>query len=238
MAGMLALGRAVGYAASKQAAWWLQPAIRSALPAFADAAAAHRAGGGLQARRGLATGNHPYYEMDKIKRTAEGRIDITGESGIAVPDEPGTGDMPHMTGSMPEMVEEEFRAPEAERVGAGIPPDLPDFYTGEAAPSARPTRSPPPGSGAATTSAQLDSSAHTGPHEGTQLHATGYGGPSQDYSHGAIPVVTDPMTGLASGSVAVADEATRRELGQAVIRGPGEEKVGVSSKQGQELEGM
>ncbi|GLC43760.1 hypothetical protein PLESTM_001516800 [Pleodorina starrii] len=221
MAGMLALGRAVGYAASKQAAWWLQPAIRSALPAFADAAAAHRAGGGLQARRGLATGNHPYYEMDKIKQ-----------------DEPGTGDMPHMTGSMPEMVEEEFRAPEAERVGAGIPPDLPDFYTGEAAPSARPTRSPPPGSGAATTSAQLDSSAHTGPHEGTQLHATGYGGPSQDYSHGAIPVVTDPMTGLASGSVAVADEATRRELGQAVIRGPGEEKVGVSSKQGQELEGM
>ncbi|GLI58717.1 hypothetical protein VaNZ11_000470 [Volvox africanus] len=208
---------------------WRQPGLHIAIPTITEDFAINQSGGAYLLHqlykgdrfRGLATGNHPLYEIEKIRRTSEGHIDITE-------DEPGTGDMPHMTGTMPELVEEEFRAPEAERVGAGLstnlPTGLPEFFSGDFMPASDASD--------ASDASAASADPHGGPHQGSS-----HGGPSLDYSHGEIPVVTDPVTGLASGTVLVADEEARRELGQAVIRRPGEEKLGVNSKQGPELEG-
>ncbi|KXZ55877.1 hypothetical protein GPECTOR_2g1428 [Gonium pectorale] len=211
--------RAVGRFGSPWQQWQSPPAWVS-WAVFAPTSAARDDGvhpyGNLQ--RGMATGQHPLYELDKIKRTAEGHIDITDE-------EPGTGDMPHMRGPMLDMVEEEFREPPRED---GSPKEgVPDFFIGDTPPEH--SRSPPPGSGAATTSAEVASSISSGPHENTNQEG-GYGGPGQDYYHGTIPVVTDPVSGMATGSVVNADKAAREELGAAVIRGRSEERVGVHTQ--------
>eukprot|EP00198_Chlamydomonas_reinhardtii_P001651 XP_001690987.1 predicted protein [Chlamydomonas reinhardtii] len=176
-------------------------------------------GGGL----GSHMGSHPLSELDKIKKTARGEIDIT-ES------EPGTGDMPHPSGRMLGSVEAEFREEPAQDNPDGFSA-LPDFYVGEAPPGQR--RPGAPGSGDATPLS--DPSLKTGrargadPHAGTNLEGS-YGGQSADYYHGMIPVVTDPMTGMASGTVMDASEQARKEVGPAVIRGPGSDAVGVNTR--------
>ncbi|EFJ50978.1 hypothetical protein VOLCADRAFT_116559 [Volvox carteri f. nagariensis] len=228
MRGVIAVGKAISQAAARQRSWLQATALRSLPPTIADAPTSQAEGigavqlpqilGGL-GRRGLAMGQHPLYELDKIQRTAEGHIDITE-------DEPGTGDMPHVTGRLPDLVEEEFRVTreeeEVEKGRQGAIQDLPEFFTSDTIPSSA--------SSFAASSASAAADLHTGaPSDST------YVPPSPDYSHGAIPVVTDPGTGLASGSVAVADGARRAERGQAVIRGPGAEtEVGLSSKGGPE----
>ncbi|KAG2451484.1 hypothetical protein HYH02_004082 [Chlamydomonas schloesseri] len=234
-----AAARRLGGLASPESGLLLSPASGSVTGCAAAAAVARffssssssssssdmdYSGGGTGAHRG----NHPLYELGKIKKTARGEIDIT-ES------EPGTGDLPHPTGRMPGSVEAEFRV-EEEQEPASSSPDgsssvLPDFYVGEAPPGER--RPGTPGSGDATPLS--DPGLKTGrapgadPHSGTNAQGS-YGGQSADYYHGMIPVVTNPMTGMASGTVLDTSEQTRKAVGPVVIRGPGADAVGVNTR--------
>ncbi|KAG2498298.1 hypothetical protein HYH03_003559 [Edaphochlamys debaryana] len=198
-------------------------------------------------RRGFAIGSHPKHELDKIQRTAEGKIDITE-------DEPGTGDMPHMRTPSIESVEgvaagggegrmPEFYSAESFRPRPAQPHESdPNLPRSSAQGSGDPTAAPPSAdSGAHREESSLWSadpkqatfsswSMQSGPHEGTNLDGS-YGGPSQDYYHGAIPVVTDPVVGMATGSILGASAEMKKKLGAAVIRGRGEHAVGVNTKQ-------
>ncbi|KAG2445821.1 hypothetical protein HXX76_000425 [Chlamydomonas incerta] len=177
---------------------------------------------------GTSMGSHPLYELDKIQRTARGEIDSTEAEPM------GTSGLPHPTGRMAGGVEaraEPGQTPSADELKSDGSGALPDFYVGEQPPGQR--RPGAPGSGDAT---QLsDPGLATGraagaePHAGTNSEGS-YGGQSADYYHGMKPVVTDPMTGLASGTVMDASEKTRREVGPAVIRGPGSDAVGVNTR--------
>ncbi|PNH11297.1 hypothetical protein TSOC_001917 [Tetrabaena socialis] len=198
MPGLVRLSRALGRVAGGRS--WLQ----AGWPAAFSAAQ-------VSAPRGVATGSHPLDELNKVKATAAGKLDVTE-------DEPGTGDMPHVTGRMREGVEVEFREPTPETV------------------IELPSPEPPPQPGSGDSNALPRTTFASGPHEDTNADSE-YGGSSLDYYGGVIPVVTDPVVGMASGCIVGASAELERKLGGAVIRGRGEDAVGVNVQPGKRWSG-